>query len=223
MIPAATPTPAPAPAPPPAAAPRRPRRGPLTAALAALVLAGSAGCGIRGTSVPVDAGPAPSRVSCQVSGDPRPVPDSGKEAPADVYLVCSAQIMRVQRAVRYTDGRAEEDRLRRARDLLAELQTPPSRAEDEGGFSSEVPDGLEVAAPREGDPGDALRLSRIPDELPAYALAQLICTFAGSAAVAGDGSVVLGGPDGDPLKRYPCTEELRARPEAAQTTGVPLD
>lgn len=77
--------------------------------------------------------------------------------------------------------------------------------------------------PREGDPGNALRLSRIPDELPAYALAQLVCTFAGSAAVAGDESVVLGGPDGDPLKRYPCTEELRARPEAAQTTGVPLE
>ncbi|WP_244177204.1 hypothetical protein [Streptomyces albus] len=214
MIPA-TPTPA------PAAGSRR-LRGPLSAALAVLVLAGGTGCGIRGTSVPVDAGPAPSRASCRVPDGPAPVPDSGKEAQTDVHLVCGAQIMPVKRVVPRTEGRTEEDRLRLARALLTELQTPPSRAEDDGGFSSEVPDGLEVGAPRDGDPGSALRLSRIPDELPAYALAQLVCTFAGTAAVAGDESVVLGGPGDDPLKRFPCTEELRARPEAAQTTGVPV-
>ncbi|MBQ0987351.1 hypothetical protein KBZ10_23085 [Streptomyces sp. F63] len=194
----------------------------MAAALAALVLVGGTGCGIRGTSVPVDAGPAPSRVSCRVSGDPTSVPDSGKDARTGVYLVCSAQLVPVQRVVPRTGGRTEEDRLRWARALLTELQTPPSRAEDEGGFSSEVPDGLEVGTPRDGDPGTALRLSRIPDELPAYALAQLVCTFAGTAAVAGDESVVLGGPGDDPLKRFRCTEELRARPEAAQTTGVPV-
>ncbi|HCA84727.1 MAG TPA: hypothetical protein DEQ61_04050 [Streptomyces sp.] len=195
----------------------------MTVALSAAALLGSAGCGIRGTSVPVDAGPAPSRVSCQVPGDRTPPPDSPQEVAADVYLVCSTQIVPVGRGVRYPDSRLEDDRLRIARTLLAELRAQPSGPETAGGFSTEVPDGLEVGGRRAGDPEHALRLSREPGEVPPYGLAQLVCTYAGTPAVGGSGSVLLGGPGDEPPRSFRCTPGLRAQPEAVQSPGVGLE
>ncbi|MGP4002188.1 hypothetical protein [Streptomyces sp. 8N706] len=197
------------------------------AALAALLTA-VAGCGIRGTSVPVDAGAAPSRASCQVAGDSNDVADSPKTGPIKVYLVCSTQILPVDRQVRLPEGRPGTDRLGVARAVLGELQHQPGRPEEEAGFSTEVPSALQVTGPRKGDRKDALRLNRVPDDLPPYARAQLVCTFAetlvsASAAAGNEPSVVLGGPPGDSLERYTCTERLRNRPEAAQADGTPVD
>ncbi|NJQ00618.1 hypothetical protein HCK00_08710 [Streptomyces sp. PLAI1-29] len=188
-----------------------------------MLLAGVAGCGIRGTSVPVDAGPAPSRVSCQVPQDPTPVPDSNTTVPAAVHLVCGAQLVPVQRVIPYTDGRTEEERLLTARALLGELRSRPSATETEAGFSTEVPGGLQVFPPHDGDPGRTLRLSRVPGELPALALAQLVCTFAGTVVTGGEGSVVLAGPGRDRPERFACTEEIRSRPEEAPADGVPAE
>ncbi|MER5971822.1 hypothetical protein ABT112_19170 [Streptomyces sp. NPDC002055] len=196
---------------------------------AAALMLGTAGCGIRGTSVPVDAGAAPSRASCQVAGGDRTEPaDSPSSVPVKAYLVCSMQIMPVDRTVQLPEGRLVADRLRVARALVDELQAQPDAAEEEAGFSTEVPGALEVTGPRKDDPKDALRLSRLPDELPPYALAQLVCTFAetlrsGGVVAEKEPSVMLGGPSDDSLERYACTEGLRTRPEAAPTDGTPVE
>ncbi|MEV0281635.1 hypothetical protein AB0I22_35335 [Streptomyces sp. NPDC050610] len=185
--------------------------------MAALLLAG---CGIRGTSVPVDAGSAPSRATCVVG------PGGGESAPADgeavsVYLVCASQLLPVTRTVRLPEGDAAEDPVRVAGVLLEQLRQPALAAEEEAGFSTDVPAGLSVSGPRGHDPSAALRLSRAPDELPPSALAQLVCTFAGTAAADGGRGVVLGGPDDGRPRRYECTEEMRARPQSAPT-GSPV-
>ncbi|MET8677731.1 hypothetical protein ABZW18_09110 [Streptomyces sp. NPDC004647] len=200
-------------------------RGRRARAVAAVtLLLGAAGCGIRGTSIPVDAGAAPSRASCSVPGDRGSAGDSANAVPVKVFLVCSTQLLPVDRTVRVPGDRLATDRLRVARALLNELQDQPTAPEEEAGFSTEVPDDLEVTGARKGDPEEALRLSRVPDELPSYALAQLVCTYADTAAAAKGGrSVVLGGPAEGSLQRYVCTPGLRARPEAARNAGTPLD
>ncbi|WP_369203730.1 hypothetical protein [Streptomyces sp. PU-14G] len=196
----------------------------------------AAGCGIRATSVPVDAGAAPSRVGCVLPGDHESPHDAGgAQAVVRVYLVCGSRVSPVEREVRMPDGRSSAQRLPVARKLLQELQRQPRTLEGAAGFETAVPDDLTVEGAADGDPDEALRLSSPPDELPSFALAQLVCTYADTAAADADDGVVLGGPagsspgDGDeeaaeetaaPLKRYECGTQLRTRPEAAETAGT---
>ncbi|MEC3996620.1 hypothetical protein VSR01_25175 [Actinacidiphila sp. DG2A-62] len=201
--------------------PRRPAAG-FALLLPVLALAAS-GCGIRSTSVPVDAGPAPSRVTCAQPSTP------ATAAPGEVgrtlYLVCGGQIAPVRRAVRSvptaTDGRPDAAALARA--LVAQLELSPRAAESSVGFDTAVPDALEVLGARPGDPAGTLRLNQAPDELPSYALGQIVCTLAADATVSPDHSVVLGGPDrADELRRYSCTSDLRTSAYAADTAGIPV-
>ncbi|MEV5506516.1 hypothetical protein [Streptomyces orinoci] len=192
---------------------RRTARG----ALLALALCALAGCGIRGTAVPVDAGGAPSRATCQVHPQAPATPPAGTVS-MPVQLVCTSQLLPVTRAVA-TAGRQDAPGLAQA--LLDELRRQPTPAEDEAGFSTDVPQRLTVTGPRQGDPADALRLSTPPDELSPLALAQVVCTFAGTAATGGKRVVVLGGPGAEPPRGYPCTEETRAHPETLQGGGTP--
>ncbi|WP_188279232.1 hypothetical protein [Streptomyces sp. CBMA29] len=186
-----------------------------TVLLAALPLIG--GCGIRTTTVPVDAGPAPSRVSCAVPRDGK-APETDT-AVRQVYLVCSMQTTPVKRSVTLRPGRI--DRLTQVRELVAQLQRSPLSAEAQAGFSTEVPGSLEILGPFKGDPENALRLNQAVDELPSFALAQIVCTLADDPSVTGDGGVVLGGDDPDSkLRRYTCTPDLRTRPDAADSAGT---
>ncbi|WP_406137036.1 hypothetical protein [Streptomyces sp. NBC_01089] len=184
------------------------------AALCAL----TAGCGIRNTSVPVDAGAAPSRVPCDLPAD-----DGGGEGfqgiPVRVYLVCGSRLVPVDRTVQIAEGRTLSDGERVAEKLLDELREKPGASEREAGFSTDVQGSLSVSAGRKSDPAGALRLSRDPADLPANALAQIVCTYAESAAAETDGSVVLGGPDGDPPRAYSCTQQLKTRPDADPELG----
>jgi hypothetical protein len=133
--------------------------------------------------------------------------------PVQVFLLCSGQLVAVGRSVRVPEGTPEaERRVTLARGLLEELSVKPSRAEDRAGYETDVQSGLTVHGPRPGDPEDTLRLSVPPGKLTEYALAQVVCTFAGSAAAEGDGSVALGGPDTEPLRRYECTTDVRSAP-----------
>ncbi|MGX1883387.1 hypothetical protein [Streptomyces sp. NPDC055287] len=183
------------------------------AALAALCAA-LAGCGIRTTSVPVDAGAAPSRVPCELSPDDSP----GEPAPGvQVYLVCGAQLVSVDRAVRIPEEKLS-DRVRVAQTLLDELKKDPSDEERQAGFTTDVRETLAVSGARTGDPRDALRLSSQPEDLPTHALAQIVCTYADSTAAGADRSVVLGGPSDDPVRGYQCTAALKARPESVLPT-----
>ncbi|MEU7161212.1 hypothetical protein [Streptomyces chrestomyceticus] len=197
--------------------PRR-RTAVLTAAVAlgALVPA-LAGCGIRGTSVPVDAGGAPSRVSCKVPADSvAPVPPDSSRV--TVHLECSSALAPVERTV--TNPKQQPaDRLRSARALLDELQEQPGPVEEEAGFVTAVPENLEVSGPRAGDPEGTLRLSARPEDLPSFALAQIVCTFGESAALGRTHGAVLGGPgDGHP-QRYPCSDEVRTHPDSVLGAG----
>lgn len=160
----------------------------------------TAACGIRATSVPVDAGAAPSRVGCVLPQDPadpeRPesLSGGGTDRTVRVYLVCGSRVSPVERQVHMPGGRSAAERLPVARTLLKELQRRPTAPEGTAGFETAVPDGLTVQGPADGDPDEALRLSRPLDELPSYALAQLVCTYADTAAADADDGVVLGGP-----------------------------
>lgn len=183
----------------------------VVAALAAALTA----CGIRPTSVPVDAGAAPSRVSCEAP-QATASPTTGRTA-IQVYLVCSAQVSAVRRLM--PDGVARS-RLETARLLLAELQSRAGTEETAAGFISDVPGDLDVSGPRKGDPADALRLSAEKDELPSFALAQIVCTFAGTAAGSTDRTVVLGFSGTAAARRFRCTSDLRTLPDAAQTAGT---
>ncbi|GGU09862.1 hypothetical protein [Streptomyces violascens] len=198
----------------------RGRRRRAAAALAGLLALGTAatGCGIRPTSVPVDAGPAPSRVPCEV-------PD-GAVAPqfegvtVQVYLVCGAQLVTAQRSVRIPENKGAEDRLRFAQALLDELIAQPSGDEKDAGFTTEVKGPLTVTAAHKNDPPGALRLSRNPEDLSALALSQVVCTYAENTPTApGSQQVVLGGPGEDPARRYTCTSEMKSRPDSAATLG----
>ncbi|MYW68522.1 hypothetical protein GTY65_31255 [Streptomyces sp. SID8379] len=178
-------------------------------ALSALVLAG---CGIRPTEVPTEFGAAPTRVGCSLSGTDRAQASAGGQFPAQIYLVCTSQLVTVDRTVTLERGRASE-RAVVAQQLLEQLERKPSAEEAQAGYSTDVDAGMKVSGPREGDPANALRLSTPPDDLSPYALAQIVCTFANSKMTTGDGDhMVLGGPGSDPLRDYECTDAVKARP-----------
>ncbi|WP_155053978.1 hypothetical protein [Streptomyces blattellae] len=192
---------------------------PVLAVLLAVLLAG---CGIRATEVPTDFGPAPSRVQCSLAGhDVSPQASGG--LPVQVFLLCRSSLVAVDRTVRMPDGAVDsERRVLVAQGLLDELAETPSAGEKEAGYTTDVRGGMTVGGPRPGDPEDALRLSIPPAGLTSYALAQIVCTLSDSAAAEGDGSVILGGPDTQPVRRYECTDEVRSRPgtQAPPSTGV---
>ncbi|MET9954627.1 hypothetical protein ABZ135_24210 [Streptomyces sp. NPDC006339] len=170
-----------------------------------------AGCGIRTTSVPVDAGPAPSRVPCSVADG---AGASAQGAPLRVYLLCGAQLEAVERRSPLPEEKVSGDPVRTASALLAQLQSEPSEEERQAGFATAVKGPLRVGGGHRGDPAGTLRLSRQPEDLPPTVLAQIVCTFAESAAGAGGTSVVLGGPGKYEPRRYGCTRELKERPES---------
>ncbi|MEU7020234.1 hypothetical protein ABZ990_06200 [Streptomyces sp. NPDC046203] len=229
---------------------RRRRTGRRGAASGLIALAAAtllAGCGIRTTSIPVDAGAAPSRVPCEAAaggttesgtltegGSAGAGSDTGaggtrsegvapgpRGVPLRVYLLCGAQLERVERGSSLPEEKASDDPVRTAAALLAQLTSEPSEGERQAGFSSAAQGTLTVSGPRRGDPAATLRLSRQPEDLPAAALAQLVCTFAESAAGAGGDTVVLGGPGPYEPRRYRCTEQLRERPESPVPSSRP--
>lgn len=175
-----------------------------------------AGCGIRPTQVPTDFGPAPSRVPCTLSGTDLSI-RADRSIPVQVFLLCASQLVPVDRSVRIPDGTAEAERqVLVAQGLLNELAAKPAAAERQAGYTTAVAGALKVSGPRDGDPERTLRLDARPQDLTSYALAQIVCTFAGSEATADDeGTVVLGGPDGRPVRRYECTSTVRSRPGTA--------
>ncbi|MDT0447024.1 hypothetical protein [Streptomyces johnsoniae] len=184
-----------------------------------LLTAATVGCGIRATDVPVDAGPAPSRAACDTTPE-------AEESAADteVYLLCGSHVESVARPVDLPAG--SEDRVGAAKALLDALQTDPRNEERAAGFTSEVPDDLEVSGPVADDPAPALRLSQGPADLTAAALVQIICTFASSDQIAGNGqTVMLGGPAGATAEHeprvYACTNAMRTTPEAAHSALPP--
>ncbi|MFH9196762.1 hypothetical protein ACH4KT_04875 [Streptomyces anulatus] len=203
------------------------RRGPLrrrTAASLAAVLAAAvlaSGCGIRTTSVPVDAGAAPSRVPCRLSSSDVATrsPDS---VSVTVYLVCTSQLVTVDRPVAADATGA--DPLVAARALLKEVQQAPPANERRAGFTTAIPEGLRVTRARDGDPARTVRLSSQPEDLSAEALAQLVCTYAENETLVTDGSVVLGGPGDYPPRGYLCTSQTKSRPgDLATPDAVLLD
>ncbi|KPI25578.1 hypothetical protein ACGFZJ_20270 [Streptomyces sp. NPDC048253] len=197
------------------------RRATVRRLLAVPVLAGLAGllagCGIRATEVPTDFGPAPSRARCSLT-EPDVTSQSARVGvPVQVFLLCGSSLVTVDRSVRVPDGAADfERRVLVAQGLLDQLAESPSAGEKEAGYTTDVRGGMTVGGPRANDPDDALRLSTRPGSLTSYALAQLVCTFSDSAAAEGDGSVILGGPGSDPLRRYECTDEVRSRPGSTE-------
>ncbi|WP_327419386.1 hypothetical protein [Streptomyces sp. NBC_01233] len=188
--------------------------------LVAVALLAASGCGIRATTVPVDVGPAPSRVSCDTP--PAPAGESGVQGfRATVELVCGSQLVGVDRVVPMPEKKPVRDPVGLvAQALLEALEQTPSGDERDAGFTTGVPAGLSVSAPRAGDPVGTVRLSRKPEDLPPVALSQVVCTLAGNDAVSsGPGPVVLGGPDEDPPRAWECTEAVRSRPESVPTLG----
>lgn len=200
---------------------RRTRRR-YAAAGAAVLAVLLAGCGIRPTEVPTDFGAAPSRVPCALSG-PDLETRSGGEFAVPVYLVCTSQLVSVDRSVSLPKGAGASDRVRLAQGLLDELERSPGGAERQAGYTTDVRPGMAVSGPGKGDPDNALRLSVPPDDLSPYALAQIVCTYANSGAAAKDDKVVLGGPGDDALRAYECSPEMRTRPGTvpapAETVG----
>lgn len=185
-----------------------------------LALAGAAsGCGIRTTTVPVDAGAAPSRVPCEVSED-NLTTQAQPGAAVRVYLVCGSELVPVERAAAIPADKTRTDRLQVARALLDELEERPSSTEEEAGFTTYVRGPLTVSEARAGDPLGTLRLSRQPEDLPTAALAQIVCTLIEGAAT--DGSVVLGGPGAYGARGYRCDDDTRRRPDVAVPTTGPL-
>lgn len=196
---------------------RRGRRPAAAVAVAALCAVLAAGCGIRTTSVPVDAGPAPSRVPCAM-----PAEDIATQAqqgiPVQIYLVCASQLVTVDRTVQVKE--AKSDRLRIAAALLDQLRQTPPAPERQAGFSTAVPSALRVGEPRAGDPKGTLRLSVQPEDLPSEALAQIVCTYTESDALVQDGTLLLGGPGDYRPRGYLCTSETKASPKAVPTQGA---
>ncbi|MFF0422869.1 hypothetical protein ACFYUJ_00475 [Streptomyces sp. NPDC004520] len=194
------------------------RRRALVPAVALTALL--AGCGIRTTSVPVDAGAAPSRVPCSVTDDGA-AETAAQGMPVRVFLVCGSQLEAVDRRSPLPEEKAGGDPVRTAGGLLAQLLDDPSDAERQAGFTTEVRGPLTVGGGRAGDPSGTLRLSRQPEDLAPTALSQLVCTFAESSAGAGGHTVLLGGPGKYPPKRYRCTPDLRERPDSTPPTTPP--
>ncbi|WP_043180771.1 hypothetical protein [Streptomyces sp. NRRL F-5123] len=195
--------------------PRRPLVGVL---LAATLLPLLGACGIRSTTVPVDAGPAPSRVSCQAPA-PENSPDAVDAAVVQIYLVCGGQTTAVRRTLvvhPQATGRVEQ-----VNELVRQLQRPLLGEETKAGFSTAVPPTLQILGPEPGDPADALRLSQPVGDLPSFALAQIVCTVAGSPLASRGGTLVLGGPEKDQRPReYGCTDDLLTRPDAPGREGT---
>jgi hypothetical protein len=155
-------------------------------------------------------------VRCSLS-EPNAAAQASHGLAVQVFLLCGASLVAVDRALRVQDGTADsERRVLVAQGLLDQLAETPSAAEREAGYQTYVRGGMTVGGPRPKDPEDTLRLSTPPTELSAYALAQVVCTFSDSAAAEGDGSVVLGGPTTAPLRRYDCTDEVRSQPGSHQ-------
>ncbi|WP_398911741.1 hypothetical protein OG209_15360 [Streptomyces sp. NBC_01383] len=195
---------------------RRGRRPAAAVAGAALCAILAAGCGIRTTSVPVDAGPAPSRVPCEMpaqdaTAQPR------QSISAEIYLICNSQLVTVDRTVQVQEAKSGSTV---AAALLAELRKEPPGPERQAGFSTDVPESLRVSGPRAGDPKGALRLSEQPEDLTAEALAQIVCTYTESEPLVQDGTVMLGGPGKYAPRGYLCTAETKARPKAVPTLGA---
>ncbi|SEO19810.1 hypothetical protein SAMN05216267_1019151 [Actinacidiphila rubida] len=197
------------------------RRTPrAAAALAVLLLPVLAGCGIRSTSVPVDAGPAPSRVSCAPpKATAAPAPDTVSR---QIYLVCSMQLAPVARSVQVRDvANVRTSVGGQATELIRQLEQSPRAAESQAGFSTAVPASTEIAARHPGDPASALRLNQELEDLPSFALAQIVCTLTADSGISPDHSVLLGGQAaGDPLHSYTCTSDLRTRPDAGDDAGT---
>ncbi|SOD62031.1 hypothetical protein SAMN06297387_104201 [Streptomyces zhaozhouensis] len=183
------------------------------ALLAGLLTLAATGCGIRETDVPVDAGPAPTRASCDA-------PARG-EHHTEIYLVCGQRVESVARVVS-TEATEPSDHAEVAVALLGQLQADPEEAEKAAGFTSAVPGNLRVEQVEEGEAGRTVRLNRRPSEIPELALTQIICTFANSASLGGAGeTVVLGGPAGtdtDKPHTYSCSAAMRS-PEGARGLG----
>lgn len=182
-----------------------------TTAVGALLL-GTAGCGIRSTDVPVDAGPAPTVASCTAPEDAGAV---------ELFLICDTRVESVERSVRSSDE--QQDPVQLANVLLRELQTAPPHEERAAGFSSEVPSGLRVLRPEDSDPAVLVRLNQHPEDLAAVALAQIICTFANFQSLSDGGGVTLGGPTEDDRRtawrEYTCSSSLRHLPERVPTAS----
>lgn len=212
-------------------APSRTRRT-ATSVLVAVTALAATSCGIQATSVPVDEGPAPSRVACAVEGgaavQPSPSggsPGGGPTTEYRVALVCSGRVVDVRRQLELREDDSSAHRRTMAHTLLGELRDPPSGREREAGFTSAVPQDLRIAEPKEDDDHSALRLSDHPNDLPSFALAQIVCTFADTPLADANRQVLLGGPDDEPtkpLKLYECGTALRTTAEAAETAGVPF-
>ncbi|MET9591082.1 hypothetical protein ABZY45_08930 [Streptomyces sp. NPDC006516] len=200
---------------------RAARRGPRRAAVAlAAVVAGAAlaaGCGIRSTTVPVDAGAAPSRMPCRTASGEVPAPPP-QSVSVRIYLVCASQLVTVDRTVELDESRS--GRLAVAQALLGELQQEPSAGERRAGFSTVVPAGLRVSGPRKGDPEGTLRLGEQPEDLPAEALAQVVCSYAETETLGTGGAVLLGGPGDYAPRGYLCTTETKNRPADVPTVGA---
>lgn len=137
-----------------------PRRAAAVLGAALALAAMATACGIRATSVPVDAGPAPARVSCTMPGATATASASASATATAagetvrLYLVCrGAQVTAVSRNVAVVPGAtASSDRLATARRLLAELQGKPGADESAAGLSSSVPGSLDLGEARRGDP-----------------------------------------------------------------------
>ncbi|MDI9887798.1 hypothetical protein QMZ92_26370 [Streptomyces sp. HNM0645] len=196
------------------------RRTAVAVAGAVALATAVGGCGIRTTTVPVDAGPAPSRVPCTLSGK-ETATRSEPQMPVRVYLVCASALEAVDRTVPIAEGRTG-NRVLIAQALLQELREDPSETEREAGFASLVRGPLTVSPPRDGDPAGTLRLSRQPEDLPPAALAQVVCTLAESEAATAGGTVVLAGPGEYAPRGYRCTDSVKQRPDTALPTAGPL-
>ncbi|MFD3920372.1 hypothetical protein [Streptomyces sp. NPDC058595] len=199
---------------------RTPAGRSLAVLAGALALAGlAAGCGIRTTAVPVDAGAAPSRVPCEVS-EGNLTTQAQPGVAVRVYLVCASELTPVERAASIPAEKALGDRVQVAQALLDELAEEPLGTERDAGFESYVRGPLTVSGARSGDPLGALRLNRQPEDLPTAALAQIVCTLIEGAAT--DGSVVLGGPGSYGARGYRCDDDTKRSPESALPTTGPL-
>ncbi|MFE4455564.1 hypothetical protein [Streptomyces sp. NPDC056796] len=194
-----------------------PRRALAALAAVAACAALASGCGIRSTSVPVDAGAAPSRMPCRTTAARATAPPP-ESVQVRIYLVCASQLVTVERTVGVDESRS--DPLLVARALLGELQREPDSEERRAGFSTVVPAGLQVTGARKDDPKGALRLSEQPDDLPAEALAQVVCSYADSGSIGSGGSVLLGGPGNYAPRGYLCTAETKSRPGEVPTLGA---
>ncbi|MQY15901.1 hypothetical protein SRB5_60930 [Streptomyces sp. RB5] len=174
----------------------------VAVALCAVALAG---CGIRPTSVPVDAGSAPTRARCG-SEDPPAAPRKDGSAQVDVFLVCGPKVSPVRRGVRPPAGSAATVRAYLERELLAQLLREPGPRESTDGYDTDVAR-IALSAPRAGDPPRAVRFDRDPEELSKQGLAQLVCTF----AALDDGTRAVLGTRAQ-LREYDCTRAVQDDP-----------